>query len=70
MNNNTTDLNKRLKFAEDLHSSINNEIEFLNEQITILNARLWGKKGELANAQYECTRIVKERQTAERFAQA
>jgi hypothetical protein len=70
MNNNTTDLNKRLKFAEDLHSSINNEIEFLNEQMNILNARLWEKKGELANAQYEVTRIVKERQTAERFAQA
>lgn len=70
MNNNTTDLNKRLKFAEDLHSSINNEIEFLHEQINILNARLRGKKSELANAQYEVTRIVKERQTAERFAHA
>ena len=70
MNNNTTYLNTRLKFAEELHSSINNEIEFLQEQINILNARLVGKKSELANAQYEVTRIVKERQTAERFAQA
>jgi hypothetical protein len=70
MNNNTTYLNKRLKFAEELHSSINNEIEFLHEQINILNARLVGKKSELANAQYEVTRIVKEMQTAERFAQA
>ena len=70
MNNNTTNLNKRLKFAEDLHFSINNEIEFLHEQINILNVRLKGKKSELANAQYEVTRIVKEKQTAERFAQA
>jgi hypothetical protein len=70
MNNNTTDLNKRLKFAEDLHFSINNEIEFLQEQVNLLNARLELKRGKLADAQYEVTRIVKERQTAERFAQA
>jgi hypothetical protein len=62
------EVNKRLKFAEDLHSSINNEIEFLQEQINILNSRLVGKKSELANAQYEVTRIVKEKQTAKRFA--
>lgn len=70
MNNNTTYLDKRLKFAEELHSSINNEIEFLQDQINILNARLVGKKSELADAHYEVTRIVKEKQTAERFAQA
>ena len=63
-------LNSRLKIAEDLHSSINSEIEFLHEQINILNTRLELKRGELADTQYEVTRIVKERQTAERFAQA
>jgi hypothetical protein len=70
MNNKTTYLDKRLKFAEDLHSSINSEIKFLHEQINILNARLVGKKSELADAQYEVTRIVKQKQTAERFVQA
>jgi len=65
MNNETTYLNKRLKFAEDLHSSINSEIEFMQEQVNLLNARLVGKKSELADAQYEVTRIVKEMQTAE-----
>jgi nitrate/nitrite-specific signal transduction histidine kinase len=63
-------LNKRLIIAGELHSSINNEIEFLQEQINVLNARLELKRGKLADAQYECTRIVKERQTAERYAQA
>ena len=61
-------LNKRLIIAGELHSSINNEIEFLQEQINVLNARLELKRGKLADAQYECTRIVKERQTAERYA--
>jgi len=61
-------LNKRLIIAGELHSSINNEIEFLQEQVNLLNARIELKRGKLADAQYECTRIVKERQTAERFA--
>lgn len=68
--NEQDNLNKRLKIAEDLHSSINSEIEFLHEQINILNTRLELKRGELADTQYEVTRIVKEMQTAERFAQA
>jgi len=63
-------LNKRLIIAGELHSSINNEIEFLQEQINLLNERLELKRGHLADAQYEVTRIVKEKQTAERFAQA
>jgi nitrate/nitrite-specific signal transduction histidine kinase len=68
--NQLENLNKRLIIAEELHSSINDEIEFLQEQVNLLNARLELKRGKLADAQYEVTRIVKEKQTAERFAQA
>jgi predicted nucleic acid-binding Zn-ribbon protein len=70
MNNEIENINKRLGVAEYLHSTINNEIEFLQEQINLLNERLELKRGHLADAQYEVTRIVKEKQTAERFAQA
>lgn len=70
MNNSTTELNKRLKVAEDLHYSIGDEIEFLHDQIKILNERLVAKQSDLANSHYEVTRIVKEKQTAGRFINA
>ena len=63
MNNNIPELNKRLKAAENLHSSINDEIEFLQEQVNLLNKRLVLKRSELADAQYDVTRIVKEKQS-------
>ena len=65
---NHSEINKRLGVAEYLHSTINSEIEFLQEQINLLNERLVLKRSHLADAQYEVTRIVKEKQTAERFA--
>ena len=61
MNNEIENINKRLKVAENLHSSINDEIEFLQEQVNLLNERLVLKRSELADAQYDVTRIVKER---------
>ena len=70
MNNNISELNKRLKVAENLHSSINDEIEFLQKQVNLLNERLVLKRGELADAQYDVTRIVKEKQSIERFTNA
>lgn len=70
MNNNISELNKRLKVAENLHSSINDEIEFLQEQVNLLNERLVLKRSELADAQYDVTRIVKEKQSIERFTNA
>ena len=64
MNNEIENINKRLGVAEYLQSTINSEIEFLQEQINLLNARLELKRGHLADAQYEVTRIVKERSLA------
>lgn len=68
MNEEIENINRRLGVAEYLHSTINSEIEFLQEQIYLLNARLKIKRSHLTDAQYELTRIVKEKQTAERFA--
>lgn len=70
MNNAIESINKRLGVAEYLHSTIKSEIEFLQEQINLLNERLVLKRGHLADAQYEVTRIVKEKQSIERFTNA